>query len=134
MSDFNSDPFKAGHHKFFTELEQLCIERDLIFADISRLPGDSDTHINNGSLSKSWLDHCIISPILKDIMCNIFIDNEYSGSDNFPLHAHFNLSMNSRRYRTIIPEKEQIDWKFQDSQKSILFYNLVYQHCIIKLT
>ena len=97
IGDFNSDPYKAAHRYFFRELEQFCNGRDLNIADTRRLAEGSYTHVNNGNLSRSWLDHCIVTPMLNDAWINVLIDNNYSGSDHFPLYLQLNIQCSYKK-------------------------------------
>ena len=71
MGDFNASP----NNGFYSELEQLCNSKDLIISDIVMLPPDTFTHVNNGSLSKTWLDHCVCSQTLHDAITDISVCN-----------------------------------------------------------
>ena len=57
LGDLNADIDGA----FYNEVQQLCNTKDFIVADVAMLPGESYTHINNASLTRSWLDHCLAS-------------------------------------------------------------------------
>ena len=126
IGDFNCDPYKNTHSSFFRELDQLCNIRDLVIADTCRLPQDSYTHVNNGNLSQSWLDHCIVSPILNQALTNISIDNTYCGSDHFPLHLLFNLNFVYKKYEVENVDILDINWNFSDTQKSNMFFENLY--------
>lgn len=78
VGDFNAEPGKL----YFNELTKLCDEYDLIVSDVEKLSQDSFTHVNNGSLKKSWVDHCVTSPCLNTIT-DIYIDNQETISDHF---------------------------------------------------
>ena len=87
LGDFNAHP----ENEFYAELEQLCIQKDLIISDVMKLPDSTFSHVNQGSLSRSWLDHCVSSPYLHRSIVDISIDNNYTGSDHFPLYVSFKL-------------------------------------------
>ena len=55
IGDFNADV----NTPFFSEWDSLRETAGLVFADVEKLPGTSYTHVNNASLTKSWLDHCL---------------------------------------------------------------------------
>ena len=57
LGDFNA----AVGGSYFREWTNLCDEIDMRFVDVGRLNADSYTHVNNASLSKSWLDHSLIT-------------------------------------------------------------------------
>ena len=57
MGDFNA----AVGGPFFNEWGYISDEREFIFSDVEKLPTTTYTHINDGSLSTSWLDHLFVS-------------------------------------------------------------------------
>ena len=57
LGDFNA----ATGGEYFREWDILCNDHDMLFSDVLRLPADSYTHVNNGSMARSWLDHCLCS-------------------------------------------------------------------------
>ena len=79
MGDFNASPT----NNFYGELEQFCNLNNLIISDISLLPYDTFTHINNGSLSRSWIDHCVSSQLMHNSIASIKVDSNYHGSFSF---------------------------------------------------
>ena len=126
IGDFNSDPYKSTHRYFFRELEQFYIGRDLVMADTCRLAEGSYTHINNGNLSRSWLDHCIVSPMLNEALTNVSIDNTYCGSDHFPMHLNFNIQLTYKKYEIEARNMWDIDWNFKDFHKTTIFFENLY--------
>ena len=58
MGDFNAEPGR----EYFNQLKNFCEDYELIVSDVDKLPPDSYTHLNNASLRRSWLDHCVTSP------------------------------------------------------------------------
>ena len=57
LGDLNTSPGSAR----FGEVLSLCEDYQLRVADVDTLPSASYSHINSGSLSKSWIDHCLVS-------------------------------------------------------------------------
>ena len=64
VGDFNARPGSA----FFSDLSDLCRERDLTIADVAALPAGTFTHVNAEFLTQSWLDHVLLSPGLYNAM------------------------------------------------------------------
>ena len=95
-------------------------------SDIAILPQGTFTHINNGTMSKSWLDHCICSQNMHDRITNIFVDENYSGSDHFPLYINFDFQ-HSSKFVINNDFEEKINWKFNYSNLSTIFYALLWQ-------
>lgn len=95
----------------------MCSNIDLIISDVQRLPASSYTHVNHGSLTRSWLDHCVASQAVDDAICDIFINNEYCGSDHFPLM----INMQTNCLPTMVPTNDisetKIKWDFDDDTK-----------------
>ena len=44
---------------FFHKSDSLREAADMLLVDVDRLAVDSFPQVNNASLSKSWLDHCL---------------------------------------------------------------------------
>ena len=57
VGDFNAAP----DTHFFNELQVMCDVCDLDIADVINLPHNSFTHVNDGTLSSTWLDHFLVS-------------------------------------------------------------------------
>ena len=57
MSDFNANL----DYVYFAEWRTACEQYSLTFSDVSLLPSDTFTHLNNGSFSKRCLDHILSS-------------------------------------------------------------------------
>ena len=94
LDDFNAHI----NSSFYRELIEMCSSKDLIIS-ILLLPCNTFTHVNNGSLSRSWLDHCISSQSMHNAISNILVDMEYSGLDHFPIYVTFNMSTLPRTQR-----------------------------------
>ena len=87
--DFNADINK----EFYTELYNMCCEKDLTICDVDMLPADTYTHVNNGNLCRSWLDHCVASSSIRDAIDSIHVDYNYCGSDHLPIKISFNMEL-----------------------------------------
>ena len=106
---------------FYLELQQLCSDRELTISDVALLPGDSYTHVNNGNLTRSWLDHCVTSLVIHAAISNIHIDNDYTGSDHFPLHIDLKCDALPQLIHTG-SKGDKINWNFQNNVKLNEFY------------
>lgn len=99
----------------------MCNNLELIISDVQRLPASSYTHVNHGILSRSWLEHCAASETVDDAICDIFINDEYYGSDHFPLA----INMQTSCLPTVVPTNyicdTQIKWDLDDDRKSNIF-------------
>ena len=123
LGDFNANP----NSSFYLELEQLCSSRDLIISDTTLLPALSFTHVNNGTLSRSWLDHCVCSHSFHNLITDIRIENEYFGSDHFPLKVTFDLQNLPVVSTLDDTRKERINWNFGNRELCITFYSILWQ-------
>lgn len=72
LGDFNAAPGTP----FFSDLQHMCEDRDMVVADVRTLPPTSSTHVNMGCLSRTWLDHVVLSPCLHNALdgCTILYD------------------------------------------------------------
>ena len=124
LGDFNANP----NNSFYSELQQLCTSRDLIISDTSLLPPNTFTHVNNGSLSRSWLDHCVSSQSMHAATIDIRVDDSYSGSDHFPLHVSYDLK-NLPQVSLLGDDnrRERINWNFRNVDLTTTFYSILWQ-------
>ena len=85
LGDFNAAPGT----EFFTDVQRMCDDHGMVMADVRALPPTSFTHVNQGCLSHSWLDHVVVSPCLDAVKeeCTILYDSV--SSDHFPLLVGF---------------------------------------------
>ena len=118
VGDFNSNP----RTEYYAQLQQLCEDQDLIISDTALLPADSYTHLNNSSLSKSWLDHCVMSQSLHHAITNIFIDNDISISDHFPLFVTIDFNGLPKGIKQDHSMGTKIKWNFTKENKRNEFY------------
>ena len=105
----------------------MCSVKDLVISDTSLLPSTTFTHVNNGTLTRSWLDHCVSSQPMHNAISNISIDDSYLGSDHFPMHVTFNLKSLPLSSSVGDSMKEKINWNFTDINLSSIFYNILLQ-------
>ena len=128
VGDFNASTNGA----YFNEWNLVCEEYDLIFSDVVKLPSSSFTHVNNASLTKSWLDHCLVSRTVHNSILELNIDNNYYGSDHFPLKISIQLDRLPERVDIDSSEDQslKINWNFGDDYKSFIFYEELYRNLV----
>ena len=122
LGDFNACP--GG--RYYREWEKVCEDYDLTFCDVNALPDTSVTHVNNATLSGSWLDHCLCTQTVHASIDHIDIDDNYFGSDHFPMVVYLNF-LSLPRMNSAHVSKERIAWDFAAEDKVSQFYNLVEQ-------
>ena len=71
----------------FNELLALCNDHSMKVCDTLLLNTDSYTHLNQGSVSKSWLVHCLMKEALLESVASCNTD------DNFSMSGHCTLSL-----------------------------------------
>ena len=123
LGDFNASP----NNSFYFELEQLCVSKDLIISDSLMLSPDTFTHVNNGTLSRSWVDHCVCSQSMHNAILNINVEGDYTGSDHFPMHVTFSLSNLPQGSGMGADKKARINWNFSNIDLSNVFYSILWQ-------
>ena len=117
MGDFNAN---VGG-PFFREWTALSDDLNMEFVDVSRLTHESYTHINNGSLSKTWLDHCLTTRTVSRSIENIHILYDYFFSDHLPLCVSLNfeqLEVQQEADRA----KTRIKWDLDNREKTAEFF------------
>ena len=122
--DLNADVNKVFYH----EITQLCDTLNLVISDVCLLPHDTYTHVNNASLTRSWLDHYITSQAIHDSIIHLSVDNTYHGSDHFPVHLKFRLNILPRLLKDNTDTVSTINWHFENVQKRNAFYELVMEN------
>ena len=125
MGDFNACPRKPND--FYCELQHLCNLKDLFISDVNNLPQDTFTHVNNGSLTRSWLDHCLTSASLQNVISNITVNNDYHGSDHFPLHVTFYVKDLPRFQKQNDSKSNKVNWNFSNPDLNTIFYAILWQ-------
>ena len=71
----------------------MCMEKDLIISDVVHLPANTYTHVNNGTLTRSWLDHCVTSASIHEAIERVTVDDNYNGSDHLPMTITLNMEL-----------------------------------------
>ena len=57
LGDFNAN----SEEMFLENWLKVCEDYGTILSDAAFLPDSSFTHVNHGSLTRAWLDHCLSS-------------------------------------------------------------------------
>ena len=122
MGELNVD---IGSH-YHSMWESLCTKRELIFSDIQRLPPSFFTHVENATPSCSWLDHCVCSNSVGRKIEQVFIRNEYLGSDYFPLTIVLKIDNLPVYSFNAIETQSKVNWNFAHEIKCSEFYERLY--------
>ena len=103
----------------------MCDANELIVCDVCLLPANTYTHVNSGSLSRSWLDHCVASPVVHSAIADISVDYSSSASDHMPVTVTLNMKSLPRMEITQETHRKVINWNFKDEEKVRTFFDLV---------
>ena len=82
IGDFNANSHGS---RFYNDLKEFCDDTGMFIADVSMLPPSSFTFISATGRAKSWLDHCIFSPMLCNKIERVKIRYDFSTKDHLPL-------------------------------------------------
>ena len=96
---------------FFNEWTDTCTEKSMSFADVEYLNPDSYTHINNATLTRSWLDHCLVTRSVWNSITDIRILYDYYQSDHIPLCVKRNFD-HLPRHNEQAESVPKIKWDF----------------------
>ena len=109
---------------FFHKSDSLREAADMLLVDVDRLAVDSFPQVNNASLSKSWLDHCLSTRSVNRCIENIEIVYDYFLSDHLPLT--FDLIFEQLPVQLeMFESKRRIRWDFENTHKCRMFYQAV---------
>ena len=117
IGDFNADI----NSPFFREWDDLRETADLLFIDVEKLPAGSYTHINSGCLSKSWVDHALVTSTVNRCIDHVEIVYDDFNSDHLPLCMSLKFQMLPTQIDSPEPEM-RIKWDFEDDVKASLFF------------
>ena len=120
LGDFNANV----NSPFFNEWGSLRETSDMVFVDVARIEVDSYTHVNNGTLSKSWLDHCLATSSVNGCIDHIEILYQYFASDHFPLTLILKFNLLPAQLETDDPIR-RIKWDFDKMYKKQMLYRSV---------
>ena len=73
VGDFNAQVGGAFYNEWTAPREEM----DMVFSDVEMLEGSSYTHVNNASLSRTWIDHCLSSATVHSSIQEIFINYDF---------------------------------------------------------
>ena len=121
IGDFNSDPNKD----FYKELKKMCDHNELTISDVNLMPSQTYTHVNNGSLGRFWLDHCITSPAVHSAITSMDVNYLCNASDHLPLTVSIKLDSLPRMENQPKSNSDDINWNFMDQDKAKAFYSLL---------
>ena len=82
FGDFNCAP---GSERYMDMAEMLS-SHSMRMCDTDYLPSDTYTHVNAGSLSRTWLDHCAMSESLRECIANCAVTDDFATSDHSPIN------------------------------------------------
>ena len=117
IGDLNASPGSAR----FREVLSLCEDYQLKIADVDTLPSTSYSHINSGSLSRSWIDHCLVSENLFSSMAECRFHEDFAVSDHCPLIINFDITYLANTLPVPIP-LNVVKWDFENKNKLDKFY------------
>ena len=106
---------------FYQEWILACEGHGLTFSDVKKLPASTYTHVNNFSLSKTWLDHCFCSQTVHIVIENFAVNYNFCGSDHIPIVVEIKI----RAYFEDTADRDEgasIKWDFQNEMKAERFY------------
>ena len=81
-------------------------------------------HVNKGSLTRSWVDHCLCSETVRSAVDDISINYDYFGSDHFPIMVTVKLGLTPE---TTLDQSTctKISWNFNNKGKTDRVFDLV---------
>ena len=120
IGDFNADINSV----FYNEWHTLQETAGMSFVDCVRLPASSYTHINNGSLARKWLDHCLVTDTVSRCIEDVKIIYDDFLSDHLPLCITLRFDMISNFVESITPS-QKIKWDWANDYKCEIFYKAV---------
>ena len=122
LGDFNANVDGV----FYSEWEPVCRDYDLSFADVIKLSPYTCTHINNSSLTASWLYHCLTTQTVFRAIKDLTFDNNYCGSDHFPMRVTLNYgslpAFTEREEEEDLGGRNCINWNFENEGSLEMFY------------
>ena len=122
VGDFNADPNK---NRFWNILNEFIMHNSLTCADLC-LPSDTFTYLSPAHNTFSWLDHIVVSEMIKPYNIKVFIDKCLY--DHFPIYFEVDISMPtienslSKHITTTM-----ILWDSFDSDRKKVYNDIVYE-------
>ena len=81
LGDFNASIGGMFYEKWL----KVCEDYGTTLSDVALLPDSSFTHVNHGSLTRAWIDHCLSSQTVHNSITEVCVKYECQGSDHLPL-------------------------------------------------
>ena len=113
VGDFNAAPGT----EYYEDIQHMCSERDMVIADVRALPPSTFTHVNHGCLSRTWLDHVVLSPCLYSVMDECTILYNSVTSDHFPLLVGLKVTGLPALAHVRQACESRVKWNFEDAAK-----------------
>jgi len=110
--DFNCQPGS----RFYDSLSLMASDLNLQISDVKRL-SNVFTYCRDGGLYTSWIDHCVCSNIVDELVTHVEVLYQYVSSDHKPIMIVFNgLYVNSTNIndKSIMNDEIQFDWSKAD--------------------
>ena len=123
LGDFNA----TVGGQYYRAWDELCHRTGMLFTDVVRLSEESYTHVNHGSLSRTWLDHCLSTTTADRAITNVDIIYDYFLSDHLPLSVTVEFNSLPSHVSVDNPSPQRIGWNFRDECKTNRFYHFVWQ-------
>ena len=122
IGDFNA----KVNGEFYEEWLPICEEYNLLFADVQKLPETTYTHVNNGTLTAAWLDHCVMTQTAYNSLLDISVEYNYHGSDHFPLIINMDIEyLPSYDEPASDSQVHEIKWDFNDTERCSIFFDIL---------
>ena len=118
LGDFNCAP---GSERYMDVVEMLS-STSMRVCDTGYFPNDTYTHVNAGSLSRTWLDHCAMSESLRGCMTSCSVTDDFATSDHCPLNLTLGVSYLPAMLINQVP-RTGVKWDFSDRTRRSLFYD-----------
>ena len=134
--DFNAHTNMTDNtsHLFGKCLEKFCREEDLAMPDSDLLPRDSYTFIDSSSDTTHWLDHCVSTMSMQDIVSSAVVEYDCISSDHHPLIVKISLSNINLEAANVKQSSKRrcIKWD-KLSQEELLRYKLLSEEELSKV-
>ena len=124
MGHFNAH-IGASPSRFGKFLIDSCVDNNCVISSKVLLPHDSFTYISERWGTTSWLDHCISSEGIHDLISNVRIDYNLSSGDHIPLGLELNINQSVKRSRIEFPPNSttSIIWRKLKDDEIVAYSN-----------
>lgn len=117
IGDFNA-PIDCNR---FVELSEMMREYNVNFHDTVMLPPDTYTHVNNGNLAHSWLDHIALSSALAGTVNDCYTEPDVGCSDHCVIAIIFNIHKIQPMAMVQDRSNTEINWNFTNRELKTRF-------------